>query len=246
VNVAILEDMPKLDFKTPFDELSELRKSLTTQQIAELTGLRRETISRARPDSRFQRRTEKALGDLYLVVSAMKLAMGDDLGQLAAVLRRPQALLGERSMAELLKEGRVGAILEHLEPPTPSGDVRLDDVQFDPATLAALSKSEGPSAATSTSVAEERRVSALIEADAELASRLPAIESKIHDRFGPDARIERAIVTEHGAPEGRDHLYLGVRTALSFDDEIERLADLLSDEEELLAPVRARLTIGTL
>ncbi|MBS1887012.1 MAG: hypothetical protein JSU06_07465 [Actinobacteria bacterium] len=237
--------MPELDFKTPFDELSELRAVLTTRQIAELTGLRRETISRARPDSRFQRRTEKALGELYLVATRMRAVVGDDLGQLAAVLRRPQAEFAGRSIADLLRDGQVDVVLEHLPSPASSPEMRPEDIQFDPATLAALAETGDPAAET-PAAAEDREVAALIEADPDLGSRLPSIEAAIRDHFGPGARIGRAIVTEQSAPEGSDHLYLRVRTELPFDEEIERLADLLSEEEGLLGPVRARLTIGTL
>jgi hypothetical protein len=246
VNVVILEDVSELDFKTPFDELTELRTLLNAQQIADLTGLRRETISRARPDSRFRRRTEKALGDLYLVVTRMRAVRGDDLGQLAAVLRRPQEQFEGRSIADLLRAGQVDVVLDRLAEAAPSEASELENIQFDPAALAALGEAPAIASSSAAQSAGEREASVLIEADPELGARLPAIESKIHDHFGAEARIERAIITEHDAPEGRDHLYLGVRTALSLDDEIDRLADLLSEEENLLAPVRARLTIGVL
>src|ERR1700753_2247797 len=96
----ILGRVAALDFKSPFDELTELRESMTTQEIAGLTGLRRETISRARPDSRFPRRTEKAIGDLYALVTRIKAVAGGDLAQVGAILRRPQSALGGRSIAE--------------------------------------------------------------------------------------------------------------------------------------------------
>jgi hypothetical protein len=211
--------MPDLNFKTPFDELGELRKVLTTQQIAELTGLRRETISRARPDSRFQRRTEKALGDLYLVVTRMRSVIGDDLGQLAAVLRRPQEELGGRSIAELLREGQVEVVLGHLPPVAP-----------------AQAKDPGL----------EESVAAVLAEDPELAARLGAIEAALIAHFGPTAEVERNIISEYDDPEGEDELYLRVRIDLPFDEKIDRLADFLHREEDLLGPVAGQLTIGFL
>ena len=107
VDSGTLERVGQLDLRSPFDELGELRKLLTTQEIAELTGLRRETISRARRDSRFRRSTEKSLADLHAVVTSMKAVAGGGHAHLAAVLRRPQKQFDGRSIAELLKEGKV-------------------------------------------------------------------------------------------------------------------------------------------
>jgi hypothetical protein len=246
--VATLSSVSALDFRSPFDELTELRSILTTLQIAELTGLRRETISRARPDSRFQRRTEKALGDLYAVVTQIRSVNGGDLGQLAAVLRRPQPLLADRSIAQLLKEGRVDVVLEHLAPPVPTQDEPLRDLRLDPEMLARLSATADPdrTASVPAAAAEGRGVAALLDADMELASLLPAIEARIHHHFGADATIERTIITDHDAPESGDELYLRIRTSLDHDEEVDRLIDLLREESDLLEPVRARLTIGTL
>jgi hypothetical protein len=223
VSIGILEDTMPLDFKSPFDELNELRAVLTTQEIADVTGLRRETISRARPDSRFQRRTEKALGDLYLVVSKMKAAAGEQVGQLGAVLRRPQHELGGRSIAELLREGQVEAVLASLAPrEEPSeremgGDSDLDE-----------------------------RVVALLDADLELRSRLSAIEAALVEQFGPGAEVERKIIEDYEAPERSEEIYLRVHTDLPFDEKADRLGELLEREQDLLAPVLPRLTIGFL
>jgi hypothetical protein len=225
VSVSTLDGVMSLDFKSPFDELAELRQVLTTQEIAELTGLRRETISRARPDSRFQRRTEKALGDLYLVVTQMKSVAGGDLGQLAAVLRRPQRELAGRSIAELLREGKVEAILESLSPG---------------ASTEAKELLERDSAL-------DVRVAAVLEADPELRTRLSAIEAALVDHFGPGAEVKRKIVSEfYDDTEGSDELYLRVYDELSLDENIDRLATFLEREGDVLAPVRARLTIGFL
>jgi hypothetical protein len=245
VNPATLEDVSTLDFKTPYEELSELRRVLTTQQIADLTGLRRETISRARPDSRFRRRTEKALGDLYLVVARMKSVLGDDLGQLAAVLRRPQKYLAGRSIADLLREGRADEVLEHLPAPEPSEDEQLENLRLPPdieAQLMALEErpSENPEPPGST---PDERVATLLAADPELDSRLNAIEAAILAHFGREARIERQFV-EREVPEGRDELHLRVYTELPLDEEIDRLEEFLDQERDLLIPVRRQLVIG--
>jgi hypothetical protein len=218
--IDTLEDVSGLDFKTPFDELTELRSILTTQEIAELTGLRRETISRARRDSRFQRRTEKAVGDLYLVVTRMRSILGDDLGQLAAVLRRPQAVLDDRSIAELLKEGRVDLVLEHLAAPEPVPSTTL-----------------WPGAESAADV------EAYLVGDPELADRLPAIEARVREHFGPDVRIERGLDIEPGSPVVG--FSLRVRNGLSFDENLARLTSVLIDRD-LLEPVADRLTIGFL
>jgi hypothetical protein len=228
VNSVILEDVP-LDFTSPFDELTELRALLTTQQIAELTGLRRETISRARPDSRFQRRTEKALGDLYAVVTRMRSVADDDLGQIASVLRRPQASLGGRSIAELLKEGRVDQVLEQLGAPE----------QAEPVALPRSRPGEPPDDAAETFLA----------ADPELAALLPEIEAKVREHFAPTEEIERGIIEDFEAEPGDrsgDVFYLGVLNDLPLDANVQRLITFLGQERQLLAPVHSRLTIGFL
>jgi hypothetical protein len=248
MNMAILEEMANLDFKTPFDELTELRTVLTTHEIAELTGLRRETISRARPDSRFQRRTEKALGDLYLVVNKMKSLAGGDLGQLAAVLRRPQGELEGRSIAELLVGGQVDAVLESLSPDVSAEADQLANFRLDPEVGAGLEPWREPSEKElARDSALDDRVAAVLEADPELRVRLSAIEDALVRHFGPGAEVERKIVSEfYDDPEGSDELYLRVHTDLPFGEEVGRLAEFLRREQALLTPVLPRLTIGFL
>jgi hypothetical protein len=240
--------MGRLDFKTPFDQLTELRATLTVGEIAEMTGVRRETLSRARPDSRFQRRTQKALDDLYVVVTRLMPTIGGDSVHLASIMRRPQSVLAERSIAGLLREGRVDLILEHLDPPAPTEEEQLENIEFDPDVLAELSAAEDEDhgALEAKHAAEERRFSSLVSADSELASRLPRIESKIHEHFGADVRIRRAVIVDHSASDGRDRIYLGVRSGFAFDEEVDLLADFLVSDEELLGPVRDRLVIGNM
>jgi hypothetical protein len=222
VSVSTLDAMASLDFKSPFDELTELRAVLTTQEIAELTGLRRETISRARPDSRFQRRTEEALRNLYLVVTRMKPLVGADRGQLAAILRRPQAEFAGRSIAELMRDGQVDAVLE---------------------SLSSEPRTKAVGAASKPTV--EERVDALLDGDPELRSRLPAIESALLRCFGPGATVERKIVNEvWDDPDGPDELIIRVHNDLSLDENIDRHADFLARERDLLGPVRSRFAIG--
>jgi hypothetical protein len=223
VGAATVEDVAPLDFATPFDELTELRALLTTQEIAEFTGLRRETISRARPDSRFQRRTENALRDLYLVVTKMRSVAGGDLVQLAAVLRRSQTQLGGRSIAELLREGEVDVVLE---------------------SLSEVASTEARKAVSARERQLEEQVAKLLAAHPELRSRLPAIEAAVVRHFGPGARVERQIIIDYEGTEEDDELLLHVRTDLSLEERIERLSEVLQHEEELLAPVRRHLVIG--
>lgn len=221
MNIATLDDVAAgIDFKGPYDELTELRKLLTTQEIAEFTGLRRETISRARPDSRFRLRTEKAVRDLYSVVTRMRAAADGDLGQLAAVLRRPQAAFGERSIGDLLREGEAGVVMKHLFPP-------------DSAEAAALAFYER----------EEKRAAAFLAADPELAALLPEIEARVREHFAPVAWIERGTIVEYEG-EADDVLYLSAHNSLSFDENSERLMAFLKAERDLLLPVRLRLNIG--
>lgn len=247
MSVVILENVPPLDFKTPFDELTELRTILTTQEIAEVTGLRRETISRARSDSRFQRRTEKALADLYLVVTKLRSARGGDPGQLGSVLQRPQEELGGRSIAELLREGKADVVLEHLPPPEPSEREQLENIEFDPEFLAQLSPTPRDVRPDEAQVAAEaRRVSAVLDDDPELAALLPTIEAKIRVHFGAEATIERTVIADYDTPDGHDELYLRIHSPLDYDDQVDQLAQLLGSEADLLEPVRARLTIGML
>lgn len=227
LKIATLGEVAPLDFKGPFDELTELRSVLTTQEIAELTGLRRETLSRARPDSRFRRRTEKALGDLYVVVTRMRAVAGDDLGQLAPILRRPQAVLGGGSIADLLKEGRVEQVLEHLSSPEPAEE----------AAKAA--------AAQAFYEREEKRAAAFLAADPELAALLPEIEARVRKHFAPVDWIERGTIVEYEG-EADDVLYLSAHTDLSFAENEKRLMAFLEAERDLLLPVRTRLHIGFL
>jgi hypothetical protein len=239
----------KLHLMSPYDELTELRSVMTVPEIAEMTGVRRETLSRARPDSRLQRRTQRALDDLYAVVIRLRRTMGGDPVHLAAVMRRPQSALAQRSIADLLQEGKVDEILDHLTPaPAPTAGGQLENLRLDPEVLAGLSETTDPTPDQMKAKAaeDEQRVEALLEAVPELASRLPAIESRIRGYFGADSRIERRVPVFYDSPEDNETLYLRIRSSLDHDEQIDRLTRLLGDEDDLLDPVAARLTIGML
>jgi hypothetical protein len=153
--------------------------------------------------------------------------LAGDATHLAAVLRRRQALLDQRSIAELLKEGRVDLVLERLAAP-------------EPPTRAATPRPGMP---------PEDAVEAFLAADPELDSLLPEIEAKVRLHFGPLEGIERGIIEDfEGEPGDRsgDVLYLRVLNDLSLDANIERLITLLEQERDLLSPVHSRLTIGFL
>lgn len=229
IDIDTLDPVAGLDFKSPFDELSELRELLTIQQIAEFTGLRRETISRARPDKPFRPRTEKAVGDLYLVVTRLRSVSDLDLGHLAAILRRPQVRLGDRSIGELLKAGKVDLVLRHLADPTPASSAPTPRPRSTPAR---------------PDRSKEDAVEAFLAADPELAALLPEIEAKVREHFGPQVRLERGMDIEPGSEE--IGIYLRARNDLSFDENVERLGALLVEEEDLLDPVADRLGIGFL
>jgi hypothetical protein len=235
-----------LDLLTPYDDLKDLRSVLSAQQIAELTGLRRETISRARPDSRFRRQTVRAFTDLNAVVGRLRRVMGDDPGQLAALLERPQPALGGSSIAELIREGRVDVVLDRLAVAEPTAEEQLENLRLDADVEAELRALEAEDPGTPTDAIADDRVTELIAGDPELGRRLPMIEALIRDRFGADARAERALVADPSDPEGTGHLYLGIRAALPLDEQIDRLGSFLSEEEVLMGPVQTRVTVGLL
>jgi hypothetical protein len=239
--------MGKLDVATPFEELSELRSLLSVSEIAEMTGLRRETLSRARPDSRFQQRTAEGLHDLYLVVTRLRPMVDGDV-HLAAILRRPQPEFARRSIARVVRDGQVDAVLRHLDQPEPTDQEELENFELPPeivAELEANEREERPKPPVEDPTLAER-VSTLLAADPDLSSRLPEIEAKILEYFGPGARVERKIIEPWDIPDGHDEFYLRVHADLSVSEASERLGNLLEGERDLLSPVRSRLTIGFL
>jgi hypothetical protein len=90
------------------------------------------------------------------------------------------------------------------------------------------------------------RVAAFLAADPELDSRLPAIEEKVREHFGPETRIERTIFSPMDEEDAPDEFHLEVITEQTFDEKVGHLRTLIAEEHELLAPVRPRLTIGIL
>jgi hypothetical protein len=239
--------MGRLDIRTPFAELSELREVLSVNEIAEMTGLRRETLSRARAGGRFQQRTASAIHDLYLVVTRLRPMVDGDV-HLAAILRRPQPEFARRSIARVLRDGQVDAVLRHLNQPEPTDREELENFELAPEIVAELEAGEREEG--SRPLAEDPtlagRVATLLSNDPELSSRLPEIETKVLDYFGPGARVERKIIEPWDVPDGHDEFYLRVHADLSVSEASERLGNLLEGERDLLSPVRSRLTIGFL
>jgi hypothetical protein len=239
--------MGKLDVVTPFEELSELRSLLSVSEIAEMTGLRRETLSRARPDSRFQRRTAEGLHDLYLVVTRLRPMVDGDV-HIAAVLRRPQPEFARRSIARVLRDGQVDAVLRHLDQPEPTDQEELENFELPPeivAELEASEREERPKPPVEDPTLAER-ASALLAADPELSSRVPEIEAKVLEYFGPEARVERKIIEPWDIPDGKPKFFLRVSTDLSVAEAGDRLEALSEGEQVLLDPVAGRLAIGFL
>jgi hypothetical protein len=239
--------MGKLDTRTPFEDLTDLRQVLSLGEIAEMTDLRRETLSRARPDSRFQQRTAKGLRDLYVVVSRLRPMVDGDV-HLASVLRRPQPEFAQRSIVRVLRDGQVDAVLRHLDQPDTTDREELENFELPPEVVAKLEASEKekrpkPPAEDPTLAG---RVATLLSADPELSARLPEIEAKVLEYFGPGARVERKIIEPLDVPDGHDEFYLRVHAELSVSEASERLGNLLEGERDLLSPVRSRLTIGFL
>jgi hypothetical protein len=247
IDIVTVRSVGTLDVKTPFEELTELREVLSLSEIAEMTGLRRETLSRARPGGRFQKRTAEGLHDLYLVVSRLRPMVDGDV-HLAAILRRPQPEFARRSIARVLRDGQVDAVLRHLDQPEPTDQEELENFELPPEVVAELKSSEReerPKPPIEDPTLAER-VSVLLAADPDLSGRLPEIEAKVLEYFGPNARIERKIIEPWDVPDGHDEFYLRVYADLSVSEASERLGDLLEGERDLLSPVRSRLTIGFL
>lgn len=94
--------------------------------------------------------------------------------------------------------------------------------------------------------ADADRVAAFLASDPVLDARLPAIEEKIHQHFGPEARIERKIFSPKDEVGAADEFHLEILTEESFDEKVWHLRALIGEEDELLAPVRPQLTIGIL
>lgn len=239
--------MGMLDVRTPFEELSELRRVLSLNEIAEMTGLRRETLSRARPDGRFQQRTAKGIHDLAVVIARLRPMVDGDV-HLAAVLRRPQPELAQRSIARMVREGHVDIVLKHLARPEPTDPKELENLEFPPEVVAELeaSREEAAPERPAEDPTLAARVSALLAADPELSARLPEIEAKVREYFGSEARIDRKIIEPYDIPDGHDLFYLRVHTDLSVPEASDRLGDLLDGERDLLRPLAGRLTIGFL
>jgi hypothetical protein len=192
---ANVRGMGRLDTRTPFEDLTDLRQVLSLGEIAEMTDLRRETLSRARPDSRFQQRTAKGLHDLYVVVSRLRPMVDGDV-HLAAILRRPQPEFARRSIARVLRDGQVDAVLRHLDQPEPADQEKLEKFELPPEVVAELEASQRKegSAPPVGDPTLAGRISALLAADPELSARLPEIETKVLEYFGPGARVERKII----------------------------------------------------
>jgi hypothetical protein len=247
IDIVTVRSVGTLDVRTPFEELTELREVLTVSEIAEMTGLRRETLSRARPDTRFQQRTAEGLHDLYLVVTRLRPMVDGDV-HLAAILRRPQPEFARRSIARVVRDGQVDAVLRHLDQPEPTDQEELENFELPPeivAELEASEREERPKPPVEDPTLADR-VSTLLAADPELSSRLPEIEAKVLEYFGPGARVERKIIEPWDIPDGHDEFYLRVRTDLSVREQIDRLGALLEGEQDLLRPFLDRLTIGFL
>jgi hypothetical protein len=92
----------------------------------------------------------------------------------------------------------------------------------------------------------EGRVAAVLDADPDLRRRLGAIEAALLEHFGPEAKVERKVISDFEERGEPDELYLHVNVDLSLDERINRLREFLRDEEELLAPVHRHLVVGFL
>jgi transcriptional regulator with XRE-family HTH domain len=92
------------------DELEQLRSWLRASEIAEMTGLRPETISRISSGQPASRRAERLIDDLYYVAGRVRARL-DDPGQLRFALNRRRPEYEARSYAEMIREDDIGFVL---------------------------------------------------------------------------------------------------------------------------------------
>ena len=138
---------------------------------------------------------------------------------------RPQAALAQRSIAELLQEGRVEDVLEHLDAPEPDHDLSGGRAErqsrFDPETSAPSSgpprRGRRPSRAGQASLPKKSGGSpALLEGRRRPRRPTPPADRGEDPASGsaPTREIRRSVIADvrRRPRKGADGLYLGVRT----------------------------------
>jgi hypothetical protein len=107
--------------------------------------------------------------------------------------------------------------------------------------------SRGASTLDYVTSVEAELVTAVLDAEPELRSRLGAIESALIEHFGSGTRIERKVIEDYDDPEDvPDDLYLRVHTDLPYTQELDGLTEFSRRHQDLLDPVRGKLSIGFL
>jgi len=89
-------------------------------------------------------------------------------------------------------------------------------------------------------------VAAFLTADPELDWRLPEIEARVLRHFGPGTKLKRTVFHPMDEEDAEDAFILRVDTDHAFDEKVGRLRAFIRAEDEFIAPVRRRLTIGIL
>lgn len=108
---ALLDDLLDHDHGTISPPLLCQRMRISLSELARLTRLHRNTLSRA-PDSP---RVQERLGEIVRILTKAAALSGDPQRAIAWFHYEPIAGLDYKTAEELVAEGRAAAVLEHLE-----------------------------------------------------------------------------------------------------------------------------------
>ena len=216
--------------------LDELRQSLRSSEIAEVTGLRPETISRIRPGHRPARRTERLLDDLCAIVTALGGEPGgaDARIRFALVRRRPE--LDGRSIADLLRAGLADRALELLAGPADDSELAVGETLE--RELAASERGAG--------APRDRRTVAVrqfLAADPQVSALLEKLPESLQAAFRAPVRLEPTVLPDESGL-GDDELFVGVASDLELSEANQRLGEFLGSAWDRLGPATERIYLG--
>lgn len=220
-----------------FAELDELRSELTNQDLAEIVGCRRETVSRLKPPHRPSREIERRIDDVFAVVSVARRRQRIPPGSTRHLLLGRRAELGERSIAELIREKRTAEVLELLvsTPTQPDLDDELDEVLADFRDLPPAASGGG---------SDDGGDETAPEVPTDLQDVIDRVASVAHDYLG-DFRVSAdSVWDDTDPPDGRGVLLVELHTPLAFDEANRRFRSFLADNLDLVQPVADRVTFA--